>query len=98
MFALANGTEGWDHMWQMGDGWGWWMVFGTVMMGVFWVALIWGIGTMLRRPPERDENARHRSGATALEILERRYASGELSDEEFEARRRRLVEGSSQPR
>ena len=98
MNVLANGTDGWDHMWHMGDGWGWWMVFGTVMMVVFWIALIWGLAAVIRRPPERDRDVGRRSEATALEILERRYASGEISDEEFEARRRRLIETQTPPR
>jgi uncharacterized membrane protein len=36
---------------------------------------------------ERDESA--------LEVLSRRYAAGELTDEEFDAKRRRLEGGSS---
>ena len=36
---------------------------------------------------ERDESA--------LEVLRRRYAGGELTDEEFDAKRRRLEGGSS---
>jgi len=32
---------------------------------------------------------------SALEVLSRRYAAGELTDEEFDAKRRRLEGGSS---
>ena len=92
---IANGTDGWDHMWHMGDGWGWWMVFGTIMMIVFWIALIWGIAAILRRPPGGDHSAATRTEPTALQILEQRYASGEISDEEFENRRRRLLENQT---
>jgi putative membrane protein len=73
--------------WHMGNGAGWWMVFGSVMMVVFWVAIIWAVTAVVRRPPE--ERGRS-SEPTALEILERRYARGELTDDEFESMKHRL--------
>ncbi len=78
-------------MWHMGDGWGWWMAFGTVFMIAFWLIVIWAIGTLVRRPPGEIPPIRRAEEPTALQILERRYASGELTDEEFEEKRRRLV-------
>lgn len=77
-------------MWHMGDGWGWWMTFGTVFMIAFWLIVIWAIGNIGQRPPG-DTSTRREVEPTALEILERRYASGELTDEEFEEKRRRLT-------
>ena len=77
-------------MWHMGDGWGWWMLFGTLMMVGFWGVLIWAVAAMVRGPRETSAPGARRE-FTALEMLERRYASGELSDEEFEAMKRRLL-------
>lgn len=78
-------------MWHMGDGWGWWMLSNTVMFVGFWALVIWAVIIVARgsqrgpkRPTPRDP--------TPLEILERRYASGEITDDEFETRRRRLLD------
>ncbi len=76
-------------MWHMGDGWGWWMVMGWVWMVVFWGLIIWGIYALVTRL-DRGERAPGREPA-ALEILERRYARGELSHDEFEEMRQRLT-------
>ncbi len=68
-------------MWYMHEGMGWWMVFGSVGMVIFWgglVALtIWGITKLNRRndsPPRHDP----------LDIARERYARGEISKKEFE--------------
>ena len=70
-----------------GDG-GWLMM----IIGIVFMALIVGLvfmwlmrmGPMGRRGEERERDD------SALEVLRRRYAAGELSDDEFEAKRRRL--------
>lgn len=81
-------------MWHMGDGWGWWMIFGWVWMVAFWGLIIWAVVTVVSRfsggaPRQRTESS------TALEILEERYARGEISYEEFEERRRNLLNSRS---
>jgi putative membrane protein len=84
-------------MWHMGDGWGWWMIYGLVFMIAFWVIIAWAIGSAGRRPPG-DSAAPPRHGEpTALQILERRYANGDLTDEEFEEKRRRLLGTQREP-
>ena len=80
--------------WHMGNGAGWWMVFGSVMMVIFWIVVIWAVTAMVRRPPETGQRERAPE-PTALEILERRYARGELTDDEFESMKRRLSSGGS---
>lgn len=77
-------------MWDMGNGWGWWMAFGSVWMIVFWGLIVWAVVTLTRPRSDRNGERSAAREATALEILERRYASGELSEEQFEAMRRRL--------
>lgn len=76
-------------MWHMGDGSGWWMLWGSLMMIGFWGVVIWAVVALIRRPDDQ-WTAPSRREPTALEVLERRYAGGELSDEEFEAKKRRL--------
>ncbi len=84
-------------MWHMGDGWGWWMMMGWVWMVAFWGLIMFGVYSLMTRsrgdtrPPEHAE-------PTALEILDRRYARGELSTAEYESMGERLTSGQAIPR
>ncbi len=65
---------------------GWWMFFSMLL---FWGGLIALIVWAVRAGSDRP----HRSGRNrALEILEERYARGEIDHDEFE-QRRRVLEG-----
>ena len=73
----------------MGGGWGWGFGFGWLVLIALAILVGWLVVNGGRQPPI----ARQRPPSpepTALEILERRYASGELSDEQFERMRQRL--------
>lgn len=76
--------------WHLGYG-EWWM--GLIMI-LFWVAIIalvvWGIRTFARPGTAEPTPSR----ARPLDILETRYARGEIDDEEFE-RRRKMLEHSA---
>ena len=65
-------------MWHDVDGMGWWMVWGMVMMVLFWggiIALVvWGVQSLVKRDDARNP----------LDIAKARLASGEISHEEFE--------------
>ena len=74
--------------WHMDGDWGWWMFFGWIWMVVFWGLIIWGVVTLVSRLSPREQQPRDES--SAIEILERRYAAGEIDHDEFEERRRRL--------
>lgn len=68
------------------------MMWGYGGLGFLWMALFW-VGVILlvvwaARPTEGPTHRRQRS---ALEILEERFARGELDAEEFTARRRQLT-------
>ena len=76
-------------MWHMGDGWGWWMGFGSIWMVGFWAVIIWAVFTLSARW-SGDQDRVVENAVSALEIVERRYARGELSDEQYETMRRRL--------
>ena len=68
-------------MWGEHEGMGWWMLFGSV-----WFVVFWFFARILRRPGSRE-----RWEESALEILRRRYARGEISRAEYEAMRRDIT-------
>lgn len=72
--------------WGMhGDvGAGWWIVMVVVMM-LFWGAVVLGVIWLVRGTT--------RGEPRPLEILERRFAEGEISEEEYRARRAVLAGG-----
>lgn len=74
----------WNHMSEfMGEyGWGWGL-FGALHMIAFWVLVIGGVWLLARLIGE-GTGGRHK---TALEILEERYARGEIDKAEYEQRR-----------
>ncbi|MBI2304851.1 MAG: SHOCT domain-containing protein [Chloroflexi bacterium] len=75
-----------------GFGWGWSMF---IFMILFWVLVIWGIVALVRGlsqpsgPSGRDYGPT--PSETAIDILKKRYARGEINKEEFEAKKRDLV-------
>ena len=80
-------------MW--GDGWGGWIA-GALMMLIFWgglVALVVLIARGFGAHPSRGEEKQR--GPNAREILAERFARGEISEDEFEQRRRVLERQSS---
>lgn len=81
-------------MWHMGDGWGWWMSMGWVWMVVFWGLVIYGINARLTG---RSAGTPSHSEPNAREIVARRYANGELTDEQFTAMQARLAAAPTLP-
>lgn len=72
-------------MWHLGEGMGWWMVFGGVWMIVFWGAVIAAIVWAVTRLGRRGGSSSGETGkGKALDIAKERYAKGEISREEFE--------------
>ena len=79
--------------WMHGD-WGWgWMSLMMVMMVLFWGAIIFAVVWLVRGAaqggwtsggtPARKE--------TPLEILERRFAEGDMTEDDYRARREVLT-------
>ncbi len=79
-WGMGPGMMGWGNM-------GW---FGPIFMGLFWVLLIVLIILLIRwlLSSGHTGNQDHGRGESALEILKKRYARGEIDKEEFEAKRR----------
>ena len=89
--ALVNGDHGrsYDHPHAWGGGGGFGMIFGVVVMIVVIAAIVGVIVLVVRwlgpGPALRTER-------TALDILEERFARGEIDAQEFQERRRTLEE------
>lgn len=66
-------------------GWGMGMGFGWLFMVVFWMLVIAGIVFLVRLVAGGEK--RHPE-ETALDILKKRYARGEISKEEFEEKKK----------
>jgi putative membrane protein len=69
---------------MMGNGVGIWMFFGVV----FWILLIVGIVLLVVWAVQKAAGGEGRREESALEILKKRYARGEISKEEFEEKKR----------
>ena len=74
-----------NDMWGMhwlGPGMGWgWAVFGWAMMVLFWGGVIWLFASLVRgRTPERHCSRIETPG----DIAARRFAAGEITEEEYE--------------
>ena len=65
------------------------MGFGSIWMVGFWAVVIWAVFTLRARWSGEQNRAGENEGTT-LEILERRYARSDVSDEHYEAMRARL--------
>lgn len=75
------------------DGWGF---FGMhVLWWLFWIVVLVLFFSLLT-PIPRNEARRHR--LTPLEILQRRYAEGEISTQEYEERKTKLQADLSLPK
>jgi putative membrane protein len=88
LLTLASTTSGllpvadWD-----GHGPGWWIVF----VPLIWIAVIAGVVYLVRgRGPRGPWASRGRE--TGIDVLERRFAEGELSLEQYRERRSVLEE------
>lgn len=73
--------------WHMDGDWGWWMIIGSTWMVIFWGLLIWGAVVLFQRSNREVSGGQ---GDDPVAILERRYARGEITKEEFEEARTTL--------
>jgi putative membrane protein len=67
---------------------GWWFLGMHGLWWLFWIFLIVLFFSLIE-PTSRGEARRRRT--TPLEILQKRYAAGDISTEEYEERKARLV-------
>ena len=82
---------GWGMMgpWMMG-GFGWWW-FMPIFMIIFWGLVIWGVVALVRGlSGSRGSDSAPSTTDSALDILKRRYARGDISKEEYEEKKKDL--------
>jgi putative membrane protein len=84
-WGMGPGMMGWGY----GMGW-----FGPILMIAFWIAIIVGIVFLIRWLVVSTGTGSRRASSeeSALEILKRRYARGEIEKEEFEEKRKSLAD------
>ena len=78
----------------MHGGWGWgWMSLMMVLMVLFWGAVIFGVVLLIRGATQGGSGAGERPPPkeSPIEILERRFAEGEITEEDYRARREVLA-------
>ena len=66
-------------MWEWHSGWAWWWM--GVAMLVFWGLVAWVLVTLVRKGDSGAPRAR-----AARDILDERYARGEIEDDEYRRR------------
>jgi putative membrane protein len=70
-----------------------WGGYGGFLMLVFWVAAIAGLIFFLKWVVEQSRSGTSSSSReSALDILKKRYAKGEIDKEEFEQKKKDLLE------
>ena len=80
--------------WNMHGGWGWtWMVPMMLGMVLFWGAIIFGFVWLIRDGVQRPQLAPEE---TALTILDRRFAQGAISLDDYR-QRRDVLTGAARP-
>jgi putative membrane protein len=88
-FAQWRGYD-WGHgpgmMGGYGTGW-----FGGIFMIVFWIAVIIGIIFLIRWLVLSAKGGGSGSEDSAIEILKKRYARGEIDKKEFEQKKKDLI-------
>lgn len=88
-------ADWWGMHGDVGAGW---MILMMTVMVLFWGAIIFGIVWLIRgatqggsRPPES-----RATRESPVEILERRFAEGAISPEDYRARRQVLLDGTAE--
>jgi len=79
-----------DMMNNMG-GFGWGPGFGWIFMILFWGLIILGIVAIVKWISDSSQNTNNSQPKTALDILNERYARGEIEREEFEQKKLDLL-------
>jgi putative membrane protein len=90
--ALAQYQNGWQRMPMHHWGIGWlWMLMGVI----FWILIILALVYLIKylvQAARRDQDTTKQGSHTPLEILKERYARGEIDREEFQSRKKDLLE------
>ena len=87
--ASGGQSGGWGMMGSgMMDGFSWW--FMPIFFILFWGLVIWGIVALVRGLSGSRGSDSSRADS-ALEVLKKRYARGEINKEEYEEKKKDLA-------
>jgi putative membrane protein len=93
VFGAIYGWQGYGYgmmgPWMMGGFGG--MLFMPILMIVFWGLVIWGIVALVRGVSLHGNTGTSYQADSALEILKRRYARGEITKQEYDERKKDLA-------
>lgn len=98
IFGLIGGGQGYGgYGWgMMGPGMmGWFGIGGGLMfipMILFWGLVVWGVVALARGVASPSNSGGSNQADSALEVLKRRYARGEINKQEYEERKKDLIE------
>lgn len=82
-YAQEPWRDYWMRPWMMNWGFGLWWFMPFIMIA-FWIVVIIGMVSLVRWLSRSDSGREMKSEDTALDILKKRYAKGEISKEDFE--------------
>ena len=97
IFAQSSNYPCWGiGPWMMGGGWGW---IGGIFMMFFWILALVAIVLLIRwlviaggnrSPMSHGQEQARDTAESALDIVKKRYAKGEITKEQFDLMRRDL--------
>jgi putative membrane protein len=89
-YAQEQGQGHWMGPWMMNWGFGMWWIMPFIMIA-FWIVVIVGIISLIRWLARSERGREIKSEETALDILKKRYAKGEISKEDFERMKKDIL-------
>ncbi len=73
------------------NGWSWGtMLLGSLGMVAFWIAVVWVIVWLMRRNSDPTSSDSQVDSRTNLELLQHRFAAGEINQAQYESARQGL--------
>lgn len=75
----------WNDGWNNGMGWGGWIVM-TLIMVTFWSLLVFGVVAIFRGDRDTRSATKQPQGRDSMQILDERFARGEIDVDEYHAR------------
>lgn len=85
---MAGSYSPWGNPWWMSG----WMIFFWLL---FWGGIIWFVVWLIRQTAEKGKGEGRREGESALVILGKRYAKGELTKKQYQQMRKALGRGKA---
>ena len=79
----------WNDGWNNGMGWGGWIVM-TLIMVAFWSVVVFAVVAIFRGDRDARSGPQQSRGRDPMQILDERFARGEIDVDEYRARQQVL--------